>query len=135
MAFNRYIPEYKSEDAILYDSLFPPKTQPSKSMREHQDSVEKVLLRNKAVPFVDRIINASKYPVRKNPDGTVSSHLMASAEVDGRFFVYPALQYIDGQWVENEDPSDALSRNNVIWFDREDDAAGFAAGSWKPFVR
>ena len=135
MAFNKYIPEYKSEDAIFYDSLFPSEVQPSKSMRAHQDSVEKVLLSNKEVPFVDRILNASKYPDRKNPDGDHSSHLMGYGEAGGRYFAYPALQLIDGKWVENEDPSDALSRNNVIWFDREGDAASFALGSWKQFVR
>jgi len=90
-----------------------------------------LLKNNSSVPFVDRILRPDLYPVRKNPDNTVSTHLMAYGEQDGKYFVYPTLQYIDKTWVEDENPNSALKRNNVIYFDREEDAKEFALGSWK----
>ena len=94
-----------------------------------------VLIANQSVPFVDRILNASKYPVRKNADGSVSSHLMASGEMDGKHFVYPVLQYKRGAWHEDRSPSDALLRDNVVWFDNARDADAFARGSWKKHIK
>ena len=90
-----------------------------------------LLKNNWSVPFVDRILLPHLYPVRKNPDNTVSTHLMSYGEQDGKYFVYPTLQYIDKTWVEDENPDYALERNNVIWFNKEDDAKEFALGSWK----
>ena len=51
-----------------------------------------VLEANKDVPFVDRILNPDKYPVQKNKDGSISTHLMAYGESDGEYVVYPTLQ-------------------------------------------
>ena len=104
-------------------------------MRDKSKKAKDVLIANRKVPFVDRILNASKYPVRKNDDGSVSTHLMASASVDGRPFVYPTLQWKGGEWEEDKNASDALLRDNVIWFDNERDADVFARGSWKPYVK
>jgi len=101
--------------------------------RGQKEDVESILIKNKTVPFVDRILNPGKYPVLNNKDGSVSSHLMGYGETAGRFFVYPTLQYIKKGWVNDEDPSDALLRDNVIFFDDEKSASEFAAGSWKKY--
>lgn len=96
------------------------KIQTTDLLKKHQD-----------VPFVDRILRPNLYPVRQNEDGSTSTHLMGYGEADGRYFAYPALQLIDGGWVEDEDPTTALERENIIWFDKEAKAKQFAAGSWK----
>jgi len=83
------------------------------------------------IPFVDRIVNQDKYPVRPNKDGSQSSHLMAWASDDDGYFAYPTLQYMDGQFQEFKDPKYALQRNNVLRFDSAEEAEKFADGSWK----
>jgi hypothetical protein len=103
--------------------------------------VIKILETNKQVPFVDRMINMDQYPSRPNYDqsGNVeshSTHLLARGGGGGneKPFVYPVLQLIDGKWVENEDPTSAIKRGNVIYFDNEKEADSFAQGSWKKVV-
>ena len=100
--------------------------------------VRLLLEKHKDVPFVDRIINQEKYPTRPNYDEkgrliSHSTHLLSrgGGGPNERSFVYPTLQLIDGKWVENEDPSDAIKRGNVIYFDSVDKADEFAEGSWK----
>ena len=95
------------------------------------ESARKVVTSNKDVPFVQRIIDPMKVGDRPNADGSRSSHLLGTAGSDGRTFVYPALQSKDGEWVENEDPTDALNTGNVVWFDDEAEAEAFAGGAWK----
>ena len=96
-------------------------------------NVASVLEENKDVPFVKRILNPDEYPVVENADGTVSSHLMSYSEADGKYFVYPTL--VDkgqGRLEKPDDPyQEARDTGNVIKFDNEEDAAAFAAGSWK----
>jgi hypothetical protein len=83
------------------------------------------------IPFVDRIVNQDKYPVRPNADGTVSSHLMAWGDDDEGFFAYPTLQYADGQFQEFQDPKYAKMRGNILRFDSAEKAEAFADGAWK----
>lgn len=92
--------------------------------------VEQVLLANKHVPFVQRILDP-KAPFRKNPDGTVSTHLMADAEVDGRHIAYPTLRRIEGRWVEDPNPTSAMMAGDFIEFSTAAGASEFARGSWK----
>ena len=99
------------------------------------DKTYGILKANKDIPFVKRILEAGKYPVKKNPDGSVSTHLMGYGEAGGKYFVYPALQYKDGKWKISHDPSDALKTKNVIWFPSEKEASVFAKGSWKPYMK
>jgi|14BtaG_2_1085337.scaffolds.fasta_scaffold09159_2 hypothetical protein len=113
--------EYDSADAMLKDI--------------RRKWVYSALQENKGVPFVERILNASKYPIRKNKDGSVSTHLMGYGEANNKFFVYPALQLKNGKWIESEDPTDALKSKNVIYFDKENQAKEFAKGAWKPFMK
>jgi len=102
--------------------------------------VIKIIESNKQVPFVDRMINMDQYPSRPNYDqsGNIesySTHLLArGGGGNERPFVYPVLQLIDGKWVENEDPTNAIKRGNVIYFDNEKEADSFAQGSWKKVV-
>ena len=79
---------------------------------------------------------------RLNDDGTESTVLMASAEVDGKFVAYPTLfpknpnSYgRDPEWWMELDPNpaydEALKRNEVFYFDTEQAAQEFAEGGWK----
>ena len=118
-------------DAVLAESMAV----------QSPNRVRRVLDQNRRVPFVDRIVNASKYPSRPNYDeqGNLvsrSTHLMSRAGggPNEPIFVYPTLQLIDGKWVEDRDPTDALKRGNVIYFDSAEEADRFAEGSWKPFA-
>lgn len=93
------------------------------------------------VPFVDRMVNAKSYPVRDNPDGTHSTHLMSTANVEGREIAYPTLTYQagplrDGQspWVERDGEdalTHALDTGNYVPFSSTSAADSFARGAWK----
>ena len=98
--------------------------------------IEEFLQTNKNVRFVDRILNPNKYPVQENDDGTVSTHLMAYAEIDGRYVVYPTLQW-DGKKLVKGNIQSALAYDNVIYFDTEEEAAGFASqdAPWKQVLK
>ena len=52
-----------------------------------------ILKANAHVPFVDRILNADKYPVINNVDGTVSTHRMEWSNDDEGYHVYPTIGY------------------------------------------
>lgn len=78
--------------------------------------------------------------VRKNPDGSVSTHLMATETLDGKnWFSFPTLfQDPDGAWVDMSDRpweeayKEAKKRGEVIEFGTDKEAAiKFGAGSWK----
>ncbi|GAH03049.1 unnamed protein product, partial [marine sediment metagenome] len=100
--------------------------------------IESILEANKDVPFVDRIINYKKYPVREIGDEEYykeESHKLEYAEADGKYYVYPTLVYRDEKWITPEDPfKDAKENKNVIVFDEEEEAEKFAAGSWKDWI-
>jgi len=84
--------------------------------------------------------------VRKNPDGTVSSHLMRAELVDGNWVGFPSLfqdskPYADDQqnWVDMSEEKDwrkvyeeAKRRGEVYNFGKDKEAAlAFGKGSWK----
>ena len=84
--------------------------------------------------------------VRKNPDGTVSSHLMRAELVDGNWVAFPSLfqdskPYADDQqnWVDMSEEEDwmkiykeAERRGEVYNFGKDKEAAlAFGMGSWK----
>ena len=82
---------------------------------------------------------------RINGDGTESTVLMASGEVDGKFVAYPTLFPRDGGgtvdygsdklwWDEKSGMAafeEAKLRGEVFTFETEDEAQEFAEGSWK----
>jgi hypothetical protein len=78
--------------------------------------------------------------VRKNSDGSHSTHLMRREKVDGKWVVFPSLfQEEDSSWkdMSKEDGwykihQEAKKRGEVYEFDSEEDATNFAdKGSWK----
>ena len=78
--------------------------------------------------------------VRKNPDGSESTHLMATETFDGdNWFSFPTLfQNEDGTWVDMSDRpwqeayEEAKRRGEVIDFGKDKEAAiEFGEGSWK----
>jgi hypothetical protein len=63
---------------------------------------DSLLRANKNVPFVKRIMQPSKYPVRPNEGGGSSTHLMRH-EIDektGDWHVFPMLKYDNGEYYE-----------------------------------
>jgi len=79
--------------------------------------------------------------VRKNPDGSESTHLMATETFDGKnWFSFPTLfQNSDGTWIDMSDKpwqeayEEAKKRGEVIEFGADKEAAiKFGEGSWKP---
>jgi len=79
---------------------------------------------------------------RTNKDGTISTVLMQSAEIDGKFVAYPTLFPKDPDaytsrymsWMEldgMEAYNKAVERDEVFVFDTEEEANAFAQGSWK----
>ena len=78
---------------------------------------------------------------RKNPDGSESTHLMATETLDGKnWFSFPTLfQDPDGTWVDmsnkpwKEAYEEAKRRGELIDFGEDKEAAiKFGEGSWKP---
>tara|TARA_R110000803_G_scaffold43916_4_gene93266 strand:+ start:6714 stop:7052 length:339 start_codon:yes stop_codon:yes gene_type:complete len=57
----------------------------------NKEEMKQLLLRNADRPFVQRVLNPEAHPVRQNPDGSVSTHLMAQGEVDGKQYAYPTI--------------------------------------------
>jgi hypothetical protein len=79
--------------------------------------------------------------VRRNPDGSVSTHLMATETLDGNnWFSFPTLfQDPDGTWIDmsnkpwKEAYEEAKRRGELIDFGTNKEAAiKFGEGSWKP---
>ena len=82
--------------------------------------------------------------VRKNPDGTESTHLMATETLDGKnWFSFPTLfQDPDGTWIDMSDKpwkeayEEAKKRGELIDFGTDKEAAiKFGEGSWKPKMK
>jgi len=77
---------------------------------------------------------------RANPDGTVSTVLMVSGEVDGRYYAWPTLfpgydtGYDTQEWAELDTWKafdEAEKRGELFQFNTEAEAVEFAKGSWK----
>ena len=82
-----------------------------------------VLLKNKDVPFVKRMLGPN-FQYIKNDDGSISTHLMSTGEVDGKHYAYPELQVVDGKLIRG-DLMNALKNENVIEFPNEEAALFF----------
>ena len=87
-----------------------------------------------------KIMVPKRMGVRKNPDGSVSSHLMATETLDGKNWVsFPTLfQDPDGTWVDKSKGKwidaykEAKKRGEVIDFGMDKESAlKFGEGSWK----
>ena len=79
---------------------------------------------------------------RTNKDGTISTVLMQSAEIDGKFVAYPTLfpkdpdaytsRYMSWMELDGMDAyNKAIERDEVFVFDTDEEAQRFAEGGWK----
>ena len=92
--------------------------------------INQIIEQNKAIPFVDRIINRHKYPVLKDGDYDVS-HKMADAEVDGKYIAFPTVAMKEGKLTDLSmaglDPvGEALKSRNFIEFKTPEEAQYFS---------
>ena len=88
-----------------------------------------IILRNKGKDFINRIVNANDFPTLENRDGTISTHSMTYAEVDGRFYVYPTVVYQDGKLMRlgpDTAFNHALTSGEYVTFDDEREAMDFS---------
>jgi hypothetical protein len=97
-------------------------------------AIQAVLQANREKNFVQRITNASDWPVIQNPDGSYSSHRMGSAEVGGRNIAFPTLVY-DPSTNALRAPADpvaeAIRSREYIEFPTPAAAERFASGGYK----
>jgi len=94
------------------------------------EKISKILNENKEKNFVNRIINPNIFPVLPNSDGTVSTHSMMDAEIDGKHVVFPSVQQVsDGRlfrFNEEQALQRALELNEFIEFSSAKEASWFA---------
>ena len=97
---------------------------------------------NAQLEWVQRFKEHKTAPVLWNPDGSPSTHSMASGESDGRGTAYPTV-VPDGQGglqrLEDREAWEySREHNNAMWFDTPPEALEFsrrykdAWGSWMP---
>lgn len=82
--------------------------------------------------FVQRINNPTKFI--QNPDGSKSTHKMASAEVDGKHIAFPTIVEKNGKLVElpiNDAIDYALRNNEYAEFAKAEHAQWYADGGYK----
>ncbi|CAO0822430.1 hypothetical protein DFAR_3060003 [Desulfarculales bacterium] len=101
-----------------------------------QADFTKVLQDNQHLDFVDRIMKPEQYPVIENPDGTVSTHKMASGEVNGKNIVYPTIvrDKVSGELRElppQEAMKYAADTGEHISFPTREEAERFGSGGYK----
>jgi hypothetical protein len=93
--------------------------------------VDSTLQANQNLNWVDRYVHPNNYPKIYNPDGSYSTHLMASSDN----FAYPTIiQGSDGKLIKLS-PQDAynyaMKTGTFIKFKNEDDAMRFADNGYK----
>lgn len=68
---------------------------------KYVERLMQVLRANNQKDFVQRILNPYGQPQIANPDGSFSTHLMSTAESDGRFYAYPLIMRGEGGGLVN----------------------------------
>tara|TARA_R110000823_G_scaffold3000_3_gene11880 strand:+ start:6197 stop:9748 length:3552 start_codon:yes stop_codon:yes gene_type:complete len=84
--------------------------------------------------FVKRYMNPSSSGSIDNDDGTISTHRMASGELDGKGIAYPIIAEIDGALVDLGDSlaqGFAIKTGEYLMFDTVDEAEAYASGGYK----
>ena len=84
--------------------------------------------------FVKRYMNPSSSGSIDNNDGTISTHRMASGELDGKGIAYPIIAEIDGALVDLGDSlaqGFAIKTGEYLMFDTVDEAEAYASGGYK----
>jgi hypothetical protein len=105
-------------------------------MSDLQDRARRVLEANARKNFIQRARYPELAPVIHNPDGTISTHRMASGEADGRYYAYPtivqdprtkALRHLGGR----EAFDYAMRTGEHVAFPSAEEAEAFATGGYK----
>ena len=124
-------------NAGVADGSIDPKVTPFEKFDQTLagDPMDSVINQNLDKNFIQRIINANKSPELKNADGSVSSHIMESGEVDGKFIAYPTVvQDKAGKLVKPDDPVEyALKNNEYVEFKTDAEAKQFANNGYKKY--
>ena len=85
--------------------------------------------------FIDRVNNPENYPFISNDDGSISTHRMSDAEVDGKFIAFPTIHMSPkGELVELEGRAaldKALDMGNFVEFPTAEEASEYAADGYK----
>jgi hypothetical protein len=101
---------------------------------QEAEAMRAVLAANKDKNFVQRVTNASDWPVVENPGGGYSSHKMGTAEVEGRNIAFPTLTYdpAANALAQPADPvREAMQTGEYIEFPDQAAAEKFAGGGYK----
>ena len=98
--------------------------------------VDQILEANRGLNFVDRLINPRNYGVIRNSDGGFSTHLMASATVQGKEIAFPTIvQDYATDRLRRLSTDDAiryaLRTGEYIQFPSQDSAELFASNGYK----
>jgi hypothetical protein len=110
------------------------------SMELARERARAVLLANKDVPFVRRMLNPRDYPAIWNDEGRPQTVRLGTHGVDGREWVVPDIAYEGDRLVEGAGREnwvlDQIARGNAIPFDDAALADEFARGedSWKALL-
>jgi hypothetical protein len=130
-------PEFKG-DPGFYELPEPDRVsddergQPIEQAPEPPDTYyEGILRKHKDTPFVKRMFDVEAPSVDKG-DGWISTHMLATAEQDGRYYAYPTIQMGNAKTLQDlSETKDhgfgkALREGNVIEFDNPDEALNFS---------
>ena len=96
--------------------------------------------KNRGKNFIRRVLAPGVHPVLPNENGSVSTHSMSYAEVDGRYIVYPTVIQPNGERelrrLEDDEAFDyAMRTGEYINFQDEAKAADYAKNykkMWEP---
>lgn len=107
-------------------------------MNTRLDYIRNILMQHKDKPFVRRIHEIGRvgeasrlYPYIQNQDNSISTHLMATSEMDGRYFAYPTIAQDPktGKLIQYEDDEAfyrAMETGNFIEFPTQEEADYFS---------
>jgi hypothetical protein len=96
--------------------------------------VSKLLALHSDKNFVKRILNAKDYPDMPTPEGYgpkghTSTHLMATAEVDGKSIMFPMISYDEKKkslYMPKDPVREALDKGDFIEFSKPEEAEWFS---------
>ncbi len=123
------------EQKILAARYNPPGQAGEVSSNDQSQDYTKYLTNNQHLNFVQRVLEPEKFPRIDNPDGSYSTHLMASAGVAGKEIAFPTIiQGKEGKLQKlsmDEAVKYALANKEYIEFPTHKEADAFASGEYK----
>lgn len=102
------------------------------------NKVMQILNSNSGKLFVDRILNRQAYPTLDLGDGMHATHRMAWYADDGKYRVYPTVQYVGGQMVDmgpDKGYDHAMKSNDYIDFKTPEEADWFSQNYKKAWTK